>query len=225
MSIVPQTVGQAVPPVIREGLPYWTFWLLLCLILLLLAFIFLRDKDLRRRLNVVLSGPKRRLIRTRLRMLVARAKRRRADLQADLGKAAWQARVEPARFEADFRHLERLDRALSLNQDELAASRARKSAVQSRLERARPRGDDPPPKADPETSSLKKELKVLKKRVEAGESEARRLEAERRARYASLGEKIDELRPDLPDFAPLFARIDKLNREIMTHLDRIERLA
>ena len=29
------------PP--KEGLPYWTFWLLLCVILLLVAFIFLRD--------------------------------------------------------------------------------------------------------------------------------------------------------------------------------------
>lgn len=224
MAPMTSSVVQASAPVIREGFPYWTFWLLLSLILLLLAFIFLRDKDLRRRLNVVLSGPKRRLIKTRLRLLVARAKRRRADLQAELGKVAFLAHAEPERFEADFEEIERLDRALSVHQSKLAAVKVRASAVQSRLEEKHPRGDPPPVKADPEDSSLRKELKVLKKNVEAGESEARRFEAERLVLYARLGEKIDELRLDRPDFAALFARIDKLNREIVTHLDRIERL-
>ena len=42
--------------VAREGLPYWIFYLLLCLILLLLAFIFLRDKDLHLGIETVVFG-------------------------------------------------------------------------------------------------------------------------------------------------------------------------
>ncbi len=49
---------QTPPPGSQEGLPYWILWFLLCIILLLLAFIFLRDKDLRQRLNRFLFGAK-----------------------------------------------------------------------------------------------------------------------------------------------------------------------
>ncbi len=41
-----RSIGAVTDPA-REGLPYWAFWLLLCIIILLLFFIFLRDKDLR----------------------------------------------------------------------------------------------------------------------------------------------------------------------------------
>jgi predicted nucleic acid-binding Zn-ribbon protein len=72
-----------------EGLPYWMFWLLLCVILLLLAFIFLRDKDLRRRMSLFLSGAQRRMLRLRLHAKLRREKEKKKSLWKELGKKAW----------------------------------------------------------------------------------------------------------------------------------------
>jgi predicted PurR-regulated permease PerM len=58
--------SQVPPPGAREGLPYWIFYTLLCIILLLVTFIFLRDKDLRQRLNSFFFSAKRQLIKLRL---------------------------------------------------------------------------------------------------------------------------------------------------------------
>lgn len=58
--------SQSPAPDSREGLPYWIFWLLLCIILLLVVFIFLRDRGLRQRLNSFFFSIKRKLMRIRL---------------------------------------------------------------------------------------------------------------------------------------------------------------
>ncbi|MFW6132157.1 MAG: hypothetical protein ACOC5F_06145, partial [Candidatus Aminicenantaceae bacterium] len=55
--------SQPPPETLKEGLPFWIFWLLLCVILLLTAFIFLRDKDLRKRLNNFFFNTKIKLIK------------------------------------------------------------------------------------------------------------------------------------------------------------------
>jgi hypothetical protein len=81
---------QAPPPEAAEGLPYWTFWLLLCVILLLVAFIFLRDKDLRRRLSLFLFGAKKKLIKIRLQARLNRERRKKSEIMKGLGKKIWE---------------------------------------------------------------------------------------------------------------------------------------
>ncbi len=81
------------PPGAAEGLPYWIFWLLLCVILLLLAVIFLRDKDLRRRMSSFLSGARRRMLRLRLQAKLRREKEKKKALWKELGKKAWSEDV------------------------------------------------------------------------------------------------------------------------------------
>jgi len=231
-------VPQTAPVLVREGLPYWIFWLLLCFILLLLAFIFLRDKDLRRRLNFLLSKPKLRFRLTRLKLRLNRAKKRRAGLHRDLGKKAWLGRIEPSRFESLYRELELLERSLERGQAELTESRVRSLSSQARLdelrlrrksllrEREEGRGFDAQAfrQAKDEEIRLKKEAKGLKRAVEAGESQTRRLAALKEDRFLDLGEKVDERRLDHPDLALLYAEIDKLNRTIVAYLDQIDAL-
>jgi chromosome segregation ATPase len=77
------------PPLQKEGLPYWTFWFLLCIILLLLMFIFLRDKDLRQRLSRFLSGARRRMIRLQLETRLKRENTKKRDLFREAGQKAW----------------------------------------------------------------------------------------------------------------------------------------
>jgi len=81
---------QTPPPDSSEGLPYWIFWFLLCIILLLVAFIFLRDKDLRRRLNLFLFGAKKKLIKIRLHARLKRGYRKKSEIMKGLGKKVWE---------------------------------------------------------------------------------------------------------------------------------------
>ncbi len=84
---------QTPPPGSREGLPYWTLWLLLCVILLLVSFIFLRDKDLRRRLNLFFFGAKKKLIKIRLQARLKREYRKKDEFVKGLGKKVWEDEI------------------------------------------------------------------------------------------------------------------------------------
>lgn len=100
---------QTPPPGSSEGLPYWTFWLLLCVILLLVAFIFLRDKDLRRRINLFLFGAKKKLIKLRLQARLKRECRKQAELISSLGKKAWEDKLDIPKGEKNRQELDRLE--------------------------------------------------------------------------------------------------------------------
>ncbi len=102
----------------REGLPYWIFWLLLCIILLLLTFIFLRDKDLRQRLSSFLSGAKRKFKKLRLQAKLSREKRTKIDLLKKLGKKAWEEDIRTERGEKICSELKSLDEKKNLYQGE-----------------------------------------------------------------------------------------------------------
>jgi chromosome segregation ATPase len=99
---------QSPPPGSNEGLPYWTFWLLLFAILLLVVFIFLRDKDLRRRLNLFFFGAKKKLIKIRLQARLRRESRRKSDVLRNLGKKIWEEGIELPRGEKISQELARL---------------------------------------------------------------------------------------------------------------------
>jgi len=68
-------------------------WALLCVILLLVAFIFLRDKDLRRRISAFLSGARRHMVRLRLQVKLKKEREKKTALWRELGKLAWNADV------------------------------------------------------------------------------------------------------------------------------------
>jgi chromosome segregation ATPase len=80
---------QAVPSVQREGLPYWIFWFMLCFILLLVFFIFLRDKRLRMRLSAFLAGARRRSVLLRLKFKLKKERQVRVAALKKLGEKAW----------------------------------------------------------------------------------------------------------------------------------------
>ncbi len=85
--------GFQTQPEVGDRLPFWLFWLLLCVILLLLFTIFLRDKGLRRRLSSFLSGARRRMVRLRLQAKLRREKEKKTSLWKELGKKAWSEDV------------------------------------------------------------------------------------------------------------------------------------
>ena len=101
---------QTPSPGSSEGLPYWIFWLLLCVILLLLVFIFLRDKDLRHRINLFLFGAKKKLIKLRLQARLKRECRKKDDLIRNLGKKVWEDKLKIPRGEKEGQELDKLEK-------------------------------------------------------------------------------------------------------------------
>lgn len=85
---------QAQPPFQKEGLPYWLFWFLLCIILLLLAFIFLRNKQLRMRLSYFLAGARRRSLLLQLKFNLKKERQKRENLLRQIGERAWDEDIQ-----------------------------------------------------------------------------------------------------------------------------------
>jgi len=79
---------QTPQPGAQEGLPYWIFWFLLSIIVLLVIFIFLRDKTLRQRLNQFLFRTKQKLVRLRLQKNLAGEKKKKIGYLHELGQTA-----------------------------------------------------------------------------------------------------------------------------------------
>ncbi len=127
----------AVPDPAREGLPYWTFWLLLSVIVLLLFFIFLRDKDLRRRLSAFLSGAKRKMIRMRLAARIRHEKEKKAALWKELGRKAWSEDVRIEGTEETFRSLSVLEEEMNRRQAEWQEAYGRIEALETDRENSR----------------------------------------------------------------------------------------
>ena len=101
---------------VPEGLPFWLLWFLLCVILLLVVFIFLRDKDLRRRISSFLSGARRHMSRLRIQVRLKKQKERKAALWRELGRVAWIEDVRASCIEEDCGKLAALDGEIARHQ-------------------------------------------------------------------------------------------------------------
>lgn len=99
-----------------EGLPFWLLWFLLCVILLLIVFIFLRDKDLRRRISAFLSGARRHMLRLRLQAKLKKQREKKAALWRELGKQAWDEDVQASCIEEECAKLSVLDQDIGHHQ-------------------------------------------------------------------------------------------------------------
>jgi chromosome segregation ATPase len=99
-----------------EGLPFWLLWFLLCVILLLVVFIFLRDKDLRRRISAFLSGARRHMLRLRIQARLKREREKKAALWRELGKQAWNEDVQASCIGEECAKLSVLDQEIAHHQ-------------------------------------------------------------------------------------------------------------
>lgn len=70
----------------KEGLPFWLFYLLLSIILLLLFTNFLQNKELRQKISYTLAGPRRKFNRLRLQVRLRKEEEKKAELFRELGK-------------------------------------------------------------------------------------------------------------------------------------------
>ena len=117
MGLFSQQTANAPP---TDGLPYWIFWLLISFILLLLAFIFLRDKKLRRKMDECFFLSRKRLIKLRHQRRMAREIRKKERLIMEIGQKAWEKRIEIKNGQKVFRDLQYLEEKSEKLQQESA---------------------------------------------------------------------------------------------------------
>ena len=110
------TLQTQVPVGVPEGLPFWLLWFLLFVILLLIAFIFLRDKDLRRRVSAFLSGARRHMARLRIQARLRKEKEKKAALWRELGKQAWDEDIHASCVDEECAKLAVLDEEIGRHQ-------------------------------------------------------------------------------------------------------------
>jgi chromosome segregation ATPase len=125
----------------REGLPYWIFWLLLCIIILLLAFIFLRNKDMRRRLDSFFSGIKKNLIKIRLHSILKRENRKQENFILEIGQKCWEEGIEISTGEAVLSKLASMEETLSAKRSEQKESEKNIQDLKKNLEKIQKKHD------------------------------------------------------------------------------------
>lgn len=210
----------------REGLPYWTFWLLLSVILLLLFFIFLRDKDLRRRLSAFLSGAKRKMLRLRLQAKLRKERDKKSGLWKELGRKAWSEDILIEGATEVFRRLKVLEEEKSARQMEWheiysqieSLGKQRGDVRKSHQEVVRAAEARKKPFED-RMAELKGREKDLKKQRAQAERETKDAAAGPRA----AGPTIEELKGRLVGTGEEEARIEEERAAVQAELDARDR--
>jgi len=217
---------QSLPDPAREGLPYWIFWLLLSIILLLLFFIFLRDKDLRRRLSAFLSGAKRTMLRLRLQAKLNKERDKKSGLWKELGRKAWSEDIQVEGTAEVCRRLKVLEEEKSARQMEWQEIYSQIEALGKRYENVR--------KSQHETirseEALKKPFKDRMAELKGREKEHKkqRTQAEKEIRDGGAGPKaagpaVDEIRGRLAGIGEEEARLEKEMAAVQAELDARDR--
>jgi predicted nucleic acid-binding Zn-ribbon protein len=81
---------------IKSGMPYWLFWVMLVVIVFLAAVILIRDKAIREGVLALLFRVRRKIQDTRVRMRISKERERFSALLTELGKKAWGKVPGPA---------------------------------------------------------------------------------------------------------------------------------
>jgi len=209
------------PAEVTKGLPFWMLWLLLCVILLLVVFIFLRDKDLRRRISSFLSGARRHMIRLRLQVKLKKEKEKKAALWRELGKLAWNEDVQASCIDEDCSKLAGLEEEIGrlrktwhdvysrieiLGHEHDAALKLFRDLVAEQEEGRRPHQEEMLALANRksevldaleaslrEAEAAEAQIKAVDKEVRQAEENPKMSEADRTARVAKAREKAASL--------------------------------
>jgi chromosome segregation ATPase len=212
---------QAQPPAgVPEGLPYWLLWFLLCVILLLTAFIFLRDKDLRRRISSFLSGARRHMVRLRVQVKLKREKEKKAALWRELGKLAWSGDVRAPCIEEQCAKLSGLEEEIGrhqktwhdvysrievLGREHDASLKRFRTLVTEQEEARRPHQEEMLALATRKREILEAQVKAVEKDVRQIAENPKLAEADRTARLdkardkaTALSERLRALRENAP---------------------------
>lgn len=217
------------------------FYFLLCIILLLVVFIFLRDKQLRMRISAFLAGARRRSILLRLKFQLKKEKQKRGNLLRQLGEKAWEQDVPVQDSEFIRTELKKLlerkkasqmewkkaiEELERLHQEEVRVESAEKSPSGELMEKeTQGKAEVEEEVENHEHRDLEKALRYWAKLKERIEHRIKNIEAQEEALFYSLGKSLEERRVGGLGLENLYSEIDIINHRISTLLRRMETLS
>ncbi len=233
MTSIPIFVSslQALPESSRDGLPFGVFWFLLCIILLLLFFIFLRDKDLRRRLSAFLSGARRTMLRLRLQAKLKKEREKKSDLRKELGRKAWSKDIQVEGTADLCRRLKVLEDEIGAKQKEGDEINSQIEALGKRYESVRKSQQEIVQAEEALKNPFKDRMAELKGREK--EYKKQRTQAEKEIRDAGAAPKaaeptasgptVDEIKGRLASIGEEEAKLEKDKAAVQAELDARDR--
>jgi len=207
----------------KAGLPFWLFYLLLSVIVLLIIFNFLKNKSLRQRLSYTLAGPRRRFNRLRLQVQMRKEEQKKAELFRRLGEltsSKWPDLPEIEEIASEIRSLEEKNTALQnrwhILYRELELLKLEKQKL-SANSNPRERAKEEQEKVDRRIAELEKEKAEIQRNIMATEELLS-------PHLETIGRVIYRLRPDREDLDFIYFQIDDLGRSIQEIKEKIENL-
>ncbi|MGB9893816.1 MAG: hypothetical protein ACPLRA_05335 [Candidatus Saccharicenans sp.] len=207
----------------KAGLPFWLFYFLLSLIILLIFFNFLQNKDLRQKLSYILAGPRRRFDRLRLEVTIKKEEQKKAELLRKLGELSsikWPDLPEIEEIASEIRSLEEKKASLQAQWHGLY-----RQLETFKLEKRKLLANNN------SSGSLKRELVELEKKIATLEKEKTEIQESLLANnellephHETIGRIIYKLRPDREDLSFLYFQIDKANKIIQELKEKMESL-
>lgn len=217
LSLLPSTEIQ------KAGLPFWLFYLLLSLIVLLIILNFLKNKSLRQRLSYTLAGPRRRFNRLRLQVRMRNEEQKKAELFRRLGELAsskWPDLPEIEEFTSEIRSLEEkitdLQNRWHLLYRELELLKLEKRKLLANSHSGETTKEEQE-KVDRRIAELEKEKAEIQRNIMATDE----LLA---PHHENIGRVIYRLRPNREDLDFIYFQIDDVGKSIQEIKEKIENL-
>ncbi|MCR4408883.1 MAG: hypothetical protein QHH43_01835 [Candidatus Saccharicenans sp.] len=211
------------PELQKGGLPFWVFYLLLSVILLLIFINFLQKKDLRQRISYVLAGPRRRFSRLRIEALLKREENKKSELLKRLGELTsiqWPDLPEIEDISREIKALEEKNTGLQVEWHRIYKQLENLRQEKTRL-MSSPVPDDNfkarQAELDNKIASMEKELKQVQASILATDEQLEPY-------HKTIGHIMYSLRPDREDLAFLYFQIDSLESKIRELKARLEKL-
>lgn len=218
---------------LQEGLPYWTFWLLLGVIVLLLFFIFLRDKELRRRIDFFFLSARNRSLQLHLHRQIKREKKRKEALWQQIGQITYKMRLSLPGTEALFMALDSLEAKRKHLETELAAIQENFARLETTKGLWPPAGSNEAAKGGEalaifrkkrgvppaEIKEMKAQGRFWKRRQAKIKEKIRDVEDHERAYFTTLGRVGDTWRLEEAQLQPLYDNIDQINLRL-SHIEQ-----
>ncbi len=210
------------PELQESGLPFWLFYLLLSIILLLVFISFLRNRDLRQKISYALAGPRRKLERLRLQVILKREEEKKNDLLrrlGELGRLRWPNLEELKGLPDEVKSLEEKNSRLQEKWHRLYHEQERlKQEKKKLLTQTDSRGD-----LLEKREELEKNISILEKNRNDIQEEIIATDELLVPYYETIGKLLYKLRPDQEDLDYIYFQIDSIEKKIKETKEQLKK--
>jgi len=210
------------PELQENGLPYWLFYLLLSIILLLVFIAFLCNRDLRQKISYALASPRRKFERLRLQVILKREEEKKNDLLRRLGELAslrWPNLQEIPGLPDEVKSLEEKNSRLQEKWHQLYQEQERLKQEKKKLLTQAETSRDLPEKRE----ELEKNISILEKKRNDIQQEIMATDELLVPHHETIGKLIYNLRPDREDLDYIYFQIDSIKNKIKENQEQLKK--